>query len=258
MAKELVSTEIIGLLYYLLPGLFAAWIFYGLTPHPRSTPFERLVQALIFTAIIQIPVVAAKWILLWIGGTGVFKEANLVGTWTADSAFILSMLFAAIGGTALAACTNTDFCHKRIRESTWFGFLTKRTSFPSEWFGALNQEKRWVTLHLHDGRRLYGWPYEWPDQSDVGHFVLMNAAWVMDDNECAHLYNVERMLVPASDIRFVDLLKIEDEVTATAEEREAVEETLRQHREAVLARETENRIIGDSEHGSESTTATAE
>ncbi len=47
---ELASKELVGIISYLLPGFLAAWIFYGLTAHPKPQPFERVVQALIFTA----------------------------------------------------------------------------------------------------------------------------------------------------------------------------------------------------------------
>ncbi len=46
---NLPSSEVLKVIYALLPGFVAAWIFYGLTAPPRQSPFERVVQALIFT-----------------------------------------------------------------------------------------------------------------------------------------------------------------------------------------------------------------
>ena len=45
------SGEIVGVLSFLLPGFVAAAIFYSLTSYPKPSPFDRVVQALIFTVI---------------------------------------------------------------------------------------------------------------------------------------------------------------------------------------------------------------
>ena len=45
------SSEIVGVLSFLLPGFVAAAIFYSLTSYPKPSPFDRVVQALIFTVI---------------------------------------------------------------------------------------------------------------------------------------------------------------------------------------------------------------
>jgi hypothetical protein len=56
--KEL-SPELIALLNYLLPGFLATWIFYTLTAHRKKEPFERIIEAVIFTALVHgiLPVV---------------------------------------------------------------------------------------------------------------------------------------------------------------------------------------------------------
>ena len=43
--------DIVGVLTFLLPGFVAASIFYSLTSYPKPSPFDRVVQALIFTVI---------------------------------------------------------------------------------------------------------------------------------------------------------------------------------------------------------------
>ena len=61
------SSEVIKVIYALLPGFIAAWVFYGLTAHPKLSPFERTVQALIFTGIIQALVLVIRETLLLLG-----------------------------------------------------------------------------------------------------------------------------------------------------------------------------------------------
>lgn len=208
---DVASADVVNAIWLLLPGFLAAWIFYGLTAHKRESPFERTIQALIFTAIVQVPTgvihtVWPKWLPLW----------------TPTVQLGWSLLFATMLGLFLAWCANNNWFHKQFYK---FGFTT-RTSYPSEWYSTLNTEKRYIILHLKDGRRLYGWPYEWPDHCDSGHFVLMQAEWILDDNTCAPLYAVERFLIPSNDVAWIEFLKAKHEMTASAAEIEGVEELL--------------------------------
>ena len=201
---DLPQSELVGVIYALLPGFLAAWIFYGLTAHPRKSPFERVVQALIFTGIVQATVLLVRYFLIFIG------KLWPLGFWTIDTGFIWSILLAVVLGMVFALFSNKDWFHRFLREHKWFsriGGITKRTSFPSEWFSAFNQDKRYVVLHMVGSRRLYGWPFEWPDAPDAGHFVMVQAEWLLDNNERVPLDSVDRMLVAAKDVEMVEFVK---------------------------------------------------
>ena len=173
---------------------------------------------------------------------------------------MFSMVVAFVLGHLLSTCANNNAYHKFVYglPAKWLGrwpvlaglTVTKRTSFPSEWFSALNADRRYVVLHLTDGRRLFGWPYEWPDHPDGGHFVLVQPEWILEENERAPLYNVERMLVPATEVKFVDILKLNVEITATPGEEKSVQDRL-----ITYNREIESRSA-DSDQAADSLTAT--
>lgn len=202
------SGDIVSVIYYLLPGFVAAWVFYGLTAHPKASPFERVVQALIFTVVIQPVTVITGWFLLACG--------NIIslGTWTANSAFTWSVLLAFAFGLLFAWLANKDYCHALLRHCR----ITKRTSFPSEWYSAFYQGKRWVVLHLPGGRRLYGWPEEWPDQPDTGHFLIDQPIWLLDNGEYETLPNVEKTLVPAVGVEMVEFVERAVDISTLATE----------------------------------------
>ena len=103
------SSEILKLIYALLPGFVAAWLFYGLTAHPRLSPFERTVQALIFTGIVQVIVLAFRKVMLLLGN--VFS----IGVWTDNVFFVVSILWAVIVGTCFSLFANKDWCHRWLR-----------------------------------------------------------------------------------------------------------------------------------------------
>lgn len=201
-----IALDLIQLVFRLLPGFVAAWVFFGLTAHPRSTPFERVVQALIFTAIIQVIVLVIRWAALAVG------SSVTLGYWTSDVEMLWSVLLAFVIGVAFAWLANHGIVHRILRQ---FG-ITRRTSFPGEWFSAFHRfPNRYVVLHLVDHRRLFGWPEEWPDHADAGHFALAEPAWLLDNNVEVPMHAVERFLVAARDVRFVEFIKFDNEINVS-------------------------------------------
>lgn len=68
-----------------------------------------------------------------------------------------------------------------------------------------------MVLHLADGRRLYGWPEEFPDNPADGHFVLSEAEWLVERNseyQSVPLDGVESIMVRGSDVIMVEFMKL--------------------------------------------------
>ncbi len=194
------TKEIIEILTYLLSGFIAAWVYYGLTAFPKPSQFERIVQALIFTVLIQGIVSSIKWISFFFG-----KYLFDLGVWSDEKRLIVSIIVALLFGTLFCKYSNNDKVHNILRKLN----ITKLTSYPSEWYGAFANQKTFVVLHLNDGRRIYGWPLQWPSQSDTGHFSLTDAEW-LTENGTIELNNVESILIPTSEVKFVEFMKLEE------------------------------------------------
>lgn len=186
--------EIIPLLQYLIPGFLSTWIFYSLTALKRPDTFGQIVQALIFTFVIQGAVLAVGALCLWIGSNG-FS----VGTWDAKAetawAFVLSQ---ALGFIACYLTTN-DKLHAWLRSRN----VTKQSSYPSEWFCAFAQYERFITLHLNDERRVLGWPAEWPRDSANGQFLMKYPRWLKDDGQPAS-FGAEFLLIDSAKVKWVE------------------------------------------------------
>lgn len=242
------DTATVEIIYALLPGFVAAWIFYGLTAHNRPSAFNQIIQALIFTALIQ-----SVNYLLETTVTGIFGGR----AWEGQFAFFMSVIIAFPFGLIAACWANNNAIHEWLRCWKRWDKLreryprlpvwnwTKRPSTPSQWFSAFSQHERWVVLHLKGGRRLHGWPEEWPDDSSKGHFIIMAPSWLLDNGEVAPLHKTARMLIPATDVEMVEFMFEDHECSASEDELLAVQSR--------LIREQE-RIKADGQPAAESTT----
>ena len=190
------SSEFVAILTFLLPGLVASAIFHSLTAHPKPSEFDRIVQALIFTTIVQAIV------------KGIPLVGSLAGAeplWTEDSEVAVAVVLAVIVALVAVYASNHDTLHGFLR---WIR-LTKETSYPSEWYSAFARNSDcYVVLHLKGERRLYGWPEEWPSRPDEGHFRIAEAEWLIKD-ESLPIIGVSMVLVPGEEVEMVEFLEID-------------------------------------------------
>jgi len=191
-----ISNNVVTILQFLLPGFLAAWVFYGFTSYPKPSQFERVIQALIFTLIIQAVVFVERATFLKIGNFWT------VCSWNEHFEIICSTVSAILLGTLFSYYANNDKFHGFIRKVG----ISRETSYPSEWFGTFLKNVTYVVLHLKDERRLYGWPIEWPSVPDRGHFLLVQASWLKDSEEI-QIEGVESILIDANDVRWVEFME---------------------------------------------------
>ena len=185
------STDLISLLSFLLPGFVAAAVFFWLTALPKPSGFERVVQALVFTAIVQ----SLAWLILpLMDWSGQIPESE-----SATNA--LTVFLASVIGLISAVAVNHDVVHRVLR---WFR-MTRENSYRSAWRSTFSSRQEYVVLHMVDGRRLYGWPAEWPNRSDEGHFRITEAEW-LDGQEQEQGREAPAMLISATDVRMVEFV----------------------------------------------------
>ena len=197
------SQMIIDVLTFLLPGFISAAILHSLTPAPRPIPFERVVQALIFTIVIQVGTSGVETGLIGIGARFVS-----IGVWSEQTRIAWSLVLAGLLGVVLAWIENTDQLHSRLRKLG----ITHQTSFSSEWYGALSQARGgYLVLHLSGERRLYGWVVEWPNTSEHGHFVMAEAEWLLVDGDRTPLEGVEQIVIRVQDVEMVELMQLKED-----------------------------------------------
>lgn len=182
------SSETIEVLVFLLPSFVAVIVFYSFTSHPKPNIFEQIIQSLIFTITIST--------ILWF-----FKSQ--IASWNENITLILSIAIAGLLGILAVYLINEDILHRILRKFK----ITKETSYPSEWYSAFSRlSDCYVVLHMNGGRRLYGWPSEWPSDPSEGHFLIQDGEWLLENNEREPITGVVAILIPASEVEMVEFL----------------------------------------------------
>ena len=196
-----VSSEIVAALTFLLPGIVASAIFHSLTAHPKPNQFDRIVQALIFTTVVQAIVKGIPLVQGFIGREPFWRE---------DSEIVAAVLIAVVVALIAVYVSNHDTLHGFFR---WIR-LTRENSYPSEWYSTFTRNPDcYVVLHLKGERRLYGWPEEWPSRPDQGHFRIAEAEWLTDE-EPQPITGVSVILVPGDEVEMVEFLEMKSSEVA--------------------------------------------
>lgn len=184
----------VEILFKILPGLVAAAVFHSVTPFPKRDVFDRIVNALIFTAIGAMIVSLVRLVLSLCGFSA---------EWPDGAVLWVGVVGATSFSLILAYSLNNDLIHDLLRS---IGF-TKRVALPSPWYSAHSRYENFVTITLKDSRRLTGWPKEWPDSPDSGHYILTDVAWINEDESLTELNGVLAFILDASDVEHVEFMK---------------------------------------------------
>ena len=192
------SAGLIELLQFLLPGFLTAWVFYGFTPFDKPSQFERVVQALLFTVLVQALLFAIKGVLFLVG-----EHVGSLGPWQPRVDLPASFVLAFLLGLVAAYLANSDKLHRFMRDRN----ISGETSFASEWFRAFSEHgESYVLVELNDARRLLGWVREWPSRPKQGFLCLEDVSWVDDDGELTELGGVDEMLVPVEIVAMLSFM----------------------------------------------------
>ena len=217
-------SETLELLQYVLAGLVASWVFYGLTPYKEPQPFNLVVRALIYTAVIQflaefvITCAGEGW---WAKSTkGSNGENNMAATPIFVSA--LSLLL----GFFLAMAANNNWPHKYLARfppqwkwTAWLWDITSQSTHENNLSYALETRKgEYVVLALKDGRRIYGWPDSLPNYSSEDFFLLTAYKWLprLGDDAAAmnaanqNIHPKGAILIAAKDVDVVEFVPNEE------------------------------------------------
>lgn len=191
------SSEVVSVLVFLLPGFVAAAVFYSLTSYPKPNEFGQVIQALIFTSVGQ----SIAWTIRQFWGSNT--------SWTITLEALIPLLSAIIFALVVVFLSNNDLTHSVLRCIRF----TRENSYSSEWYSSFVQNSdSYVVLHLKDGRRLYGWPREWPSRPELGHFRIIEAQWLSEGESYSpgdETHEISAIVVSVDDVGMVEFVEVE-------------------------------------------------
>jgi len=193
-----VSKELIPALQLFLPGFLATTIFYWFAEVPKTSQFERVIQALICTTFINLAMKPIEFFALWLG------EFYSLGHWTNITSSIYSIGIAIVVGLALANACNHDRIFSRARK---WGITTKASMSESiHLFKAYGGDG--VVIQMLDGRRLMGYIVAFPTSESSGIFLIEEPHWLLDGQPIPErIKGIGSLLINSSNIRWVEFLK---------------------------------------------------
>ena len=112
-------------------------------------------------------------------------------------------MVAVVIGLLAALLANKDVPHRWLRR--WQ--ITREPAYPTDWYGVFARNPDcYVVLHLRNGRRLYGWPSQWPGGENERLFVIDGPQWLMEDRET--ITAGEALVAQAEDVEMVEFVNV--------------------------------------------------
>ena len=189
------SSEVVSVLMFLLPGFVWAGVYSSLISKPVSNGFQFVVQAFIFTVVFQLfamPVLELSRLYEW----------SFLSSWIGE--LLVLVFLPVVIGIISARVWNKDYIHRLLRH--WK--VTVESSYRSAQYSAFAFHRNcYVILNLKGGRRLYGWPEEWPSRPDDRHFLIKECEWLVEENR-EPVEGVSHILVSESEVEMVEFLPV--------------------------------------------------
>ena len=188
------TSQLIQALEYIFPGILSILILRLLTTI-RAEGILLVVYAFVLTLAVQ-------FILKLIEKA--FPPELL---WNSNWEYEILVSIAIILALILAPLWEKDVLHSILRKCR----ITKRSAHNSAKYSAFSRRNDcYVILHI-DGRRLFGWPSEWPSWQEDEYILLDESEWIIDDDTKKEQQNNElnsasHMLIPMSKIDLIEFV----------------------------------------------------
>ena len=171
------SLEVLTTLTFLIPGFLSSAILGALVVRREKDPVGRIVEALIFSLSYYVLVTAVTHnspVFLRVEGFGNEKTYSI----SFNPKFTILLVSIAVIAPIILSLFLTNNWHMRLLR---FLRITERSSRATVWLDVFTEQKRYVTINLIDGRRVWGWPNYYSDDRDEGMVYLYDAAWIVDN-----------------------------------------------------------------------------
>lgn len=198
---EEISSELLPVLQLLMPGFLTTMTFYWFAEVIKPNQFERVLQALVCTPIIQLLLIPTEQIAYKLGD--IFQ----LGYWTSESQTYASIGLALVIGIILAFLCNKDIIYRLAR----LCHITTKSAQGDQIDHFKRSGKTPTLFHFKDGRCVSGYMLNFPTYSSPNTFFIKDPEWIGKDGEPQPNPECDRMLIYTADISSIDFTKEDDE-----------------------------------------------
>lgn len=191
--------EALQIFIFLIPGFMAASILDMMVPKKETKELGRVVEALIFSMIIY--TIYAS--IFKSGPVAINKSDGLIVYSFNASALICLFGISLIMPIVFSYFIVHDWHMTLLRKMR----ATSRTARNCVWHDAFSKFKKHIIINFKNGRRIYGWPEYYSDDSKDGFIFLSNAAWINEKGEFDNLDLEGILITPEQKIESIEFTK---------------------------------------------------
>ena len=185
-----ISGEALAVFLLLMPGFLSSAVLNAIVVRQARDRVGSVIEALVFSFVIYA-------ILTPFGRSPVDLEATTTGTYrplvTPD--LLLYAMGLAVGLALLLGFLITNDYHMKLLRKMK---ITASTARINTWLDIFIDQRRYVVVTFADGRRLFGWPEYYSNDTTEGLLYVSDPAWIGEDDEYTDL-DVHGMLLTNKD-----------------------------------------------------------
>lgn len=174
-----ITTEALAVFLLLMPGFVSSAVLNALVVRQTKDRLASIVEALVFSFVIYGTLSPFGWspVDLEVASTGIYRPT--VTPELLPGAIVLSVALSLVLGISI-----TNDYHMTLLRKIGVTASTARTN---TWLDIFLDQRRYVMVTFADGRRLFGWPEYYSNDTTEGLLYVSRAAWVGDDGEYTEL-----------------------------------------------------------------------
>lgn len=204
-----ITNETLNILIFLIPGFLSSIIYNTVVTRSEKEAITKIIEALTFSfinySIVSLIFDQSPVVL------GISQEGNVTKHFIEykSSVLVPIAIFAIIIPLSLGLLTTTDILMKILRRFR----ITNKTARESIWLDIFTDQKRYVIVHLKDGRRIYGWPMYFSNTSNESRIYLSDPAWIDEDKADYIDLNIHGLfIVEPNFIDYIEFLNNEEDL----------------------------------------------
>ena len=184
------TTETLVVFLLLMPGFLSSAVLNALVVRRAKDRAGNIIEALVFSFLIYaiLAPFGRSPVELEVAGTGIYRP-------TVAPEFLLYAMTLAVGLALLIGYSITNDSHMKLLRKLR---ITASTARINTWLDILIDQRRYVVVTFTDGRRLFGWPEYYSNDTTEGLLYISDPAWIEDDGNYSDL-DVHGILITNKD-----------------------------------------------------------